>query len=214
LLTLNIPAINVRAGPGTQYNQVGQLAQGNPVEIVGQADVGQGTWWQIPFASAPDGLGWVSADPSLVTASNGDSVPIVNAPALPSPSPQPTATQSPPTSTPVPTETVVVAGDVIRAPLGQTLLLVNNRSLQNQPALLTLSGGKSVGGGREIRVGPGAQERVILEPDFYRAQWSSTARGGFVLGADFTAVKDKIIVMWIVPEEGRTATEMYDQLNP
>ncbi|HXV43921.1 MAG TPA: hypothetical protein VEC96_12720, partial [Anaerolineae bacterium] len=161
-----------------------------------------------------DGLGWVSADPSLVTASNSDNVPLINAPALPTASPQPTATQSPPTSTPAPTATVVVVGDVIRAPLGQTLLLVNNRSLQNQPALLTLSGGKSVGGGREIRVGPGAQERVILEPDFYRAQWSSTARGGFVQGADFTAVKDKIIVMWIVPEEGRMATEIYDQLNP
>ena len=215
LLTLNLQALNVRTGPGLQYSQVGQLVQGNPVEIVGQANIGQGKWWQIRFTPAPGGLGWVSADANFTTASNADAVPLVDAPALASaPSPS-TATLTPPTHTPVPTTTTVAPSNtVIRAPAGKTLLIVSNRSLRNEPALLTLSGGKSVGGGREIKAPAGSDVQIVLEPDFYRALWSSTAgSGGFARGADFTAVQDKVIVMWIVPEDGRTATESYDQLN-
>lgn len=203
LLNLKVPALNVRSGPGTQYELLGQLVRGNPVEIVGQAN----GWWQVRFNTTPDGLGWVAADPDLTTASNADAVPVVNAPS------PPTATLAPPTGTPVPAATSPAPGQtVIRAPAGQTLLIVSNRSLNNQPALLTLSGGKSVAGGREINAPSGSDVQVVLEPDFYRALWSSTARGGFARGADFTAIADKIIVMWIVPEEGRIETELYDQL--
>jgi hypothetical protein len=91
------------------------------------------------------------------------------------------------------------------------LLIVSNRSLGNYPARLTLSGGKSVGGGREIDPPPGGEVQLVLEPDFYRAVWSASYNN-FARGSDFTAVPGKVVVMWIVPEEGRTETEIYDEL--
>ncbi len=215
-LTVNIPTINVRTGPSTQYNSVGQLVQGTQVEVVGVANVGQGQWWQIPFEAAPGGLGWVSGNPAFVSASNTAFVPVVDAP------PRPTAviaaaavsTPVPPTNTPTPTPTATPAVRfIIRAPAGKTLLIVSNRSLENQPALLTLSEGKSVGGGRQIDTPAGKEVELVLEPDLYRAMWSSPAqRGGFVRSADFVAAADKVIVIWVVPEEGVTDIEVYDQL--
>lgn len=84
--------INLRSGPGTDYEAVGILASGDSLKIVGQnAD---STWWQV---SAPDGLAWVSA--SVVTANNvDDSIPIVEAPPPPiqsAPTPLPTSTEPP-----------------------------------------------------------------------------------------------------------------------
>lgn len=207
-LMVSVPALNVRAGPGTQYQILGQLLQNETVEIVGQANSGQGQWWQIEFPSAPDGRGWVSADPDFVTILNTGVVPVVPTPPLPTATPTVPATPTPlpPTLTPTP------AATVISAPPGKTLLIISNRSTLNRPARLTLSGGKSVGGGEEFDPPPNGEIQVVLEPDFYRALWSSPARGGFARGADFTAVAGKVMVMWIVPEEGRTDTEVYNEL--
>ena len=214
LVTVNTPRLNVRAGPGLQYEPVGELEQGEQAAIVGQADLGAGLWWQIRFDAAPDRVGWVSADPNFTGSINTVGVPLVAAPLSPTPTLTPTTllpTSRPP-ATPMPTPTS--EGLVMRAPEGKALLIVSNRSLYNQPALLTLSGGKSVGGGQEIDVGPNKEIEIVLEPDEYRALWSSPARpGGFVRGADFFAIPGKIFVMWIVPEEGLTATEVYDQLT-
>lgn len=206
LLQVIVPALNVRSGPGTQYNRLGQLEQGQQAEIVGQASGAQGLWWQIRFNPAPDGLGWVSASPGFVTVLNAGPVPQVTPPPLP-----PTATPAP-TTPPAATATATPAPTIISAPPGKTLLFISNRSTLNQPARLTLSGGKSVGGGQEFDPPPNGEIEVVLEPDFYRALWSSPARNGFTRGANFTAVAGKVMVMWIVPEEGRTDTEVYDQL--
>jgi hypothetical protein len=205
VLTVNVPLLNVRTGPGTQYNRIEQLRQNNQVEIVGQASNGQDRWWQIRLDSSSAGLGWVSGDPSLVTVLNTGRVPIVAIPPVPVAAPTNT-----PTSTP--TEVIPVA-TVIYAPSGRTLLIVSNRSSLNHPARLTLSGGRSVGGGREIDIAPNSETEIVLEPDFYRALWSSPARGSFARGADFTAVVGKVVVMWIIPEDGLTMTEVYDQLT-
>ena len=204
-LRISVPQLNVRAGPGTEYRAIGQLQQADLVEIKGQATGTTGLWWQIDFPSAASGLGWVSASPALVSASNTGSVPVVAAPPTPAPSLSPTFV---PTATPTATPATV-----IRPPDGKTLLIISNRSTLNQPARLTLSGGKSVGGGEEFDPPPNGELRVVLEPDFYRALWSSPARGGFSRGADFTAVAGKVMVMWIVPEQGLTETEVYDQLT-
>ena len=88
--TVNAYALNVRTGPGTNYDIVGVLLNGQKVEISGRnADA---TWYQIKFAPAPGGLGWVSA--AYVTADNVGNVPVVEAPPPPPP--------PPPTPTPVP----------------------------------------------------------------------------------------------------------------
>jgi hypothetical protein len=204
-LTINAPALNVRSGPGAQYEVIGQISRGSRPEIVGQANTGQGLWWQIRFPEALGGVGWVSGAPRFAAAANAANVPQVSLP--PPATVPPTSTPSPsPTPTATPTSLTV-----IRAAEGKTLLIVGNRSLINQPARLTLSGGKSVGGGREIDPPPNGEIRLTLEPDFYRALWSAPWNS-FTRGADFTAVAGKVMVMWIVPEEGRTMTEVYDEL--
>lgn len=222
-LILKAPILVARAGPGLSYPGVGRLDQQTQPEIVGQAEVNQEKWWQISFPSAPGGVAWVPADPDLSIALNAFNVPEVAPPAtatsVPTDTPPPTVTSIPPTATPrPPTATPTVTPPpptVVRAPDGKTLLIVGNRSLINQPARLTLSGGKSVGGGLEIDPRPNEEVQLVLEPDFYRAVWSAPWRS-FARGADFTAVPGKVVVMWIVPEEGRTDTEVYGELiiNP
>ncbi len=220
-LTVNSPTVNVRTGPSTQYDSVGQLRQGAQVEVMGVANVGQGQWWQIPFAAAPDGFGWVSGDPAFISASNTAIVPVINAPLRPTavavaaaPVTSAPSTPLPPIDTPTPTPTAMPADStIIRAPAGKTLLIISNRSLLNQPAMLTLSEGKSVGGGRQIDTPAGQEVKLVLEPDLYRAMWSSPApRGGFVRSADFVASPNKIVVLWVRSEDGITEMEEYDQL--
>ena len=81
--------INLRSGPGTDYETVGILGSGGSLKIVGRnAD---SSWWQV---SASEGLAWVAA--SVVTANNvDDSIPVVEAPPAPIQS----------TSTPLPSPT-------------------------------------------------------------------------------------------------------------
>ncbi|GAB4427465.1 MAG: hypothetical protein Kow0031_07500 [Anaerolineae bacterium] len=208
-LTVNAVLLNVRGGPGTQYAVVGGLPRGSTATVVGQATAADGVWWQIEYPAAPGGVGWVSGNPAFVAAQNTAGVPVTAAsqPATATATPPPTAA---PTATPSPTATTPPA-QVIRAPQGKTLLLVENRSLANQPALLTLSGGKSVGGGQQIDSPAGGQVQLVLEPDFYRALWSAPANN-FARGEDFAAPPGKVLVMWIVPEDGITQLEQYDEI--
>ncbi len=109
------PGINVHAGPGVDYPVIGFARDGDEGEIVGRdADW---RWWAVALPSAPDGIGWVSAD--LVLAMNVENVAVIDAPpppvvptdAAPTPLPPSTATPLPPaqaTSTPLPPPTATV----------------------------------------------------------------------------------------------------------
>jgi uncharacterized protein YraI len=80
--------VNVRKGPNTGYDKLGTLDMGQSAPVRGKnAD---GTWWQITFAAAADGVGWVLGE--LVDV-NGDTtnIPVATAPELPTSEPQPTA---------------------------------------------------------------------------------------------------------------------------
>ncbi|MCL4303048.1 MAG: FHA domain-containing protein [Anaerolineae bacterium] len=90
--------LNVRSGPGTQYDLLGLLPAGVTVEIVGRDEARQ--WWQVRFSPAADGIGWVAADPAFSTTANVDNVAVAQAPPTPTGTPTPTDTPVPPTSTP------------------------------------------------------------------------------------------------------------------
>jgi hypothetical protein len=90
--------LNVRTGPGTNYDRIGALAVGTTVEIVGRS--ANSAWWQIPYPGAPDGKAWISA--GYGTAHSTEAVPVVEAPATPTPS-APTATPTSPAPPPAPT---------------------------------------------------------------------------------------------------------------
>jgi hypothetical protein len=86
-------AVNIRSGPGIDYNVIGTLNANITVPIIGRN--GDASWWQIGITDGANG--WVSA--LVVNASNTDSVPLVDAPPPPKPTPvpaQPAASNPPP----------------------------------------------------------------------------------------------------------------------
>lgn len=92
--------LNIRSGPGSNFPVIGFAQDGDEGEIIGRS--ADNRWWAAAVPSAPDGIGWVSAD--FVIATNIENVPVIEvAPpvvivptAAPSPTPPP-----PPTATPV-----------------------------------------------------------------------------------------------------------------
>jgi SH3-like domain-containing protein len=68
--------INLRSGPGTEYDVVGSLSRGDSLEIIGRnAD---SSWWQV---STPNGPAWIAA--FVTEASNIDeSIPVIEVPTL------------------------------------------------------------------------------------------------------------------------------------
>ena len=95
-------AMNVRGGPGTNYNIVGAASQGDRYPVTGKNN--DGSWWQINFNGQQ---GWVFGD--LVTAQNVQAVAI--APNIPAPPPTPI-----PQPTPVPQPTAPPAAQPTAAP--------------------------------------------------------------------------------------------------
>jgi len=95
MVTIGNVLMNVRGGPGTNYNVIGTASPGQEFRITGK-NPGLGDWWQIDYAGR---TGWVFGQ--LVTATNAETVQV--ALVIPAP-PPPTATPVP-TSTPIPAPT-------------------------------------------------------------------------------------------------------------
>ena len=68
-----IQQVNVRSGPGTDFNALGTLNPKDVVTLTGKD--ANGIWFQIAFANGPDGKGWVTA--AFVQASGTESLPII-----------------------------------------------------------------------------------------------------------------------------------------
>lgn len=94
-VTIGNVLMNVRGGPGTNYNVIGTASPGQRFRITGK-NPGLGDWWQIDYNGQ---TGWVFGQ--LVTATNAETVQV--ALVIPAP-PPPTATPVPPTPVPVPTQ--------------------------------------------------------------------------------------------------------------
>jgi len=94
-VTANVD-LNVRRGPGTNYDVVGALRDGNSARILG-SNPGR-TWWKI---ECPGGAGecWVSGGHQFSTAENAENVPVAAIPPLPTYTPTATATPYTPTAT-------------------------------------------------------------------------------------------------------------------
>ena len=66
--------VNVRSGPGTQYDIIGQLTNGDEIRVVGRSDQ-ENDWLQIEYNS---GTGWVAYF-TVTVLSAVDKLPIVDA---------------------------------------------------------------------------------------------------------------------------------------
>ena len=75
-----VERLNVRSGPGTGYNRVGAVNQGDALIVTGQID--ECSWLQI---TTPDGVeGWVSGSSQYVTLdARCTDIPAASAPAAP-----------------------------------------------------------------------------------------------------------------------------------
>jgi hypothetical protein len=97
--------LDVRSGPGDEYDLLGYLPEGAAVEIVSRDQTRQ--WWQINTRLSGDGLGWIKAGAEFSEATDTDNLPIALAPPTPTqlagatdaPAPLPTATSAPATPT-------------------------------------------------------------------------------------------------------------------
>lgn len=89
--------VEVRSGPGEEYELMGYLPEGAKAEIAGRDKAKE--WWQIKTTLAATGVGWIKADLELAEASETDNLPIALAP------PPPTATPTSEPDTPTPTAT-------------------------------------------------------------------------------------------------------------
>jgi uncharacterized protein YraI len=108
--------VRVRSGPGTEYARLGSLAADETARVTGRSPDGE--WWQIAYADAETGRGWVAAE-FVTFVGNTASVPVVRlatatptrlATVTPTRAPQPSATSTrratvTPTSVPSPTPT-------------------------------------------------------------------------------------------------------------
>jgi uncharacterized protein YraI len=105
---LVIQKVNVRNGPGVDYELLGVLNSSDVVFITGKdAD---GKWIQVEFASSPDGKGWVTAE--FLQMGNVESVPIIGSAA--------DETATPTEATPTPSAITMLAmqdGDSMQTPL-------------------------------------------------------------------------------------------------
>lgn len=68
--------LNIRSGPGLQYEIYGVVAPGRSAEILGKSK--DGKWWAVKVPAVASGQGWVSVD--YVYATNADNVPVLPAP--------------------------------------------------------------------------------------------------------------------------------------
>ena len=91
--------IDVRNGPGSEFESIGLLGQGQSAQVVGVNS--DRTWWAINITSPDYETGWVADQ--YVTTSNTDNVPVIETQVTPSPLPQGTPT---PLGTPLITATV------------------------------------------------------------------------------------------------------------
>jgi uncharacterized protein YraI/heat shock protein HslJ len=72
--------INVRSGPGAQYDTYGVVSIGTTAEVIGISEDGE--WWvvKVSIDFAPDGRGWVKGE--FVQVTNGENVPVIPTPPL------------------------------------------------------------------------------------------------------------------------------------
>lgn len=88
--------LNVRGGPGTNYNIIGSLTAGQTMRVTGKNQAGD--WWQIDYNGQ---AGWVFGQ--LVSTQNTEAVAVAQNIPAPPPTPIPQPTQ-PPAPQPAPTQ--------------------------------------------------------------------------------------------------------------
>jgi len=110
-----IQQLNIRSGPGTDFNSLGVLNANDIVNLSGKNR--DGTWFQMEFAEGPDGKGWITA--SFVKTDDPERLPIISDTGELVGTSTPTGTPPPSTPTIVPAP---MDFDSVEAPIKTVIL--------------------------------------------------------------------------------------------
>lgn len=75
--------VNVRAGPGPEFELVGGLIVGQSAAILGQTQSGQYLWLKITYTGGPENTGWVLKNYVTVIGESSNPIPTIVAPPTP-----------------------------------------------------------------------------------------------------------------------------------
>ena len=107
--------LNVRSGPGADFNSVGTLNPQDVARLIGKD--ANGAWLQIEFLAGPDGKGWISA--AFVQAKGVEGLPILTESGSVVGTGTPMDTPQPPTPTLIPAP---LDGDSAQTPAVSVIL--------------------------------------------------------------------------------------------
>ena len=116
--------LNVRSGPGTDFNSLGTLNPQDVVNLIGKD--ANGAWLQVEFAAGPDGKGWINS--AFAQAKGVENLPIITEAGVVVGTGTPTGIPPTPTSTLLPAP---VDGDSAQNPaVNITLSATGTKSFQ------------------------------------------------------------------------------------
>jgi uncharacterized protein YraI len=193
-LRVTFQSLNIRAGPGTNYPEVGRMLNGDVAVIIGRnADR---TWWVVQWNQV---RGWVINNPAYAEIT-GDTaeVPLVAAPPTPSGAPASAPTQAlAPTSTTAATADLVfdsVVIDPASPTANQTFnvrITVRNGGQVDAPSSLIRGVFQPGNEASEIAVPPlAAGASITLDPMFVTVR-ASGVNQGYILTMDSKSEVDE-----------------------
>jgi hypothetical protein len=224
--TVIVPTLNVRSGPGLQYDIIGKVrttdGSTGTINVTGRSTDNE--WLTVDPSVAANG--WINNSPSFITCS-GDvaGLPIVEAPAPPTPQPsivevppvtgttaivQETATTTAPpategtTGSSVPAEATAEATTEasVAIPAGQSLLVVNN-GFQHQMRFTLDQMYRPQEGPSEIDLQPGESISIVVFPGDIPFT-ASSPWSGLSGNASVHLEADESLTLWLrfEPEQG------------
>ncbi len=151
--------VNIRRGPGTNYDLVGSAQAGTKFKITGKNQ--DGDWWQVDYNGEP---GWIFGQ--LVNATGAQAVAMAqNIPAAPTPAPVP------PTNTPAPAQPTPQPGPTQPPPTPKSnykFNIVVTSACERQPAGNYVQGKTYIGGvpqsGYKVVFSYGKDAPPVTEP--------------------------------------------------
>ncbi|HXF63885.1 MAG TPA: hypothetical protein VNK95_19835 [Caldilineaceae bacterium] len=211
---LAVPVLNVRSGPGLQYEIVDKVrtTEAEPATVAVTGRSADSQWLTVAPSVAEDG--WITASPSFVTC-DGDlnSLPVVEAPAPP-PTPEPVATAqesapvvvlpeeepSEPNTEPQPQPEQPEAPPAqpeanAAIPEGQALLVVNN-GFQHDIRFTLDQQFRPQEGPSEYDLPPGGSVSIVVYPGRV-AFTASSPWGGLSGNAEIQVEANQAVPLWL-----------------
>jgi hypothetical protein len=207
LCSVVVPALNVRSGPGLQYDIIGKVrtdGEAATVTVTGRSADNQ--WLTVEPSVAENG--WINNSPSFINCS-GDLVglPMVDAP--PAPTPQPTVAGSPvvttdgssgtqPEATPpadAPVATPTPESSAATVPAGQAVLVVTN-GFQHEMRFTIDQMFRPQDGPSEYDLAPGGSINIVVYPGDV-AFTASSPWNGLSSNATVHVDADQSLPLWL-----------------